>query len=128
MNSAPGKVPFGSPTFDITYTVTVTSRDGCVGSNSVFVKVIRDFVVPNTFTPNGDGINDKWVIEFLYLYPRHHIEVFNRYGQLVYESLNYSTPWDGTYKGNALPAGTYYYIIELGGKRPAKSGYVTILR
>jgi gliding motility-associated-like protein len=120
--------PLCRPTNDITYTIRVTSADGCTATDDLFIKVIRDFIVPNTFTPNNDGINDYWLIDNLYLYPSHRVQVFNRYGQLVFETANYSSPWDGTYKGKNLPVGTYYYIIELGGQRKPKTGYVTIIK
>ena len=106
----------------------ITSIDGCKSSDLVNIKVVRDFIVPNTFTPNGDGINDKWEIEFLSLYPNHHIQIFNRYGQVILDTKNYITPWDGTYKGKPLPAGTYYYIIDLDGLRATKKGYITIIK
>ena len=99
------------------------------GSNDdLFIKVIRDFIVPNTFTPNGDGINDKWEIDNLSLYPNHRVQVFDRYGQILYDSKNYTGAWDGTFKGKPLAAGTYYYIIDLNGARDTKKGYVTIIR
>jgi gliding motility-associated-like protein len=120
--------PVCRPLNDITYVIQVISSDGCRANDDIFIKVIRDFVVPNTFTPNNDGINDYWTIDYLSLYPNQRVQVFNRYGQLVFESNNYRLPWDGTYKGKPLPAGTYYYIIELGGQRKPKTGYVTIVK
>ena len=74
------------------------------------------------------SINDKWEIEFLSMYPNHRIQIFNRYGQVIIDTKNYSTPWDGTNKGKPLPSGTYYYIIDLDGLRATKKGYVTIIR
>jgi len=86
-------------------------------------------VVPNAFSPNGDGINDTWVIRYLNEYPSADVEVFNRYGQPVYHATGgYTTPWDGTYKGQPLPVGTYYWIIRPGSGRKQISGSVTILR
>ncbi|MCO5951129.1 gliding motility-associated C-terminal domain-containing protein [Mucilaginibacter flavidus] len=85
-------------------------------------------VVPNTFTPNGDGINDLWNITALLYYPDCSLSVFNRYGSVVYRSIGYGKPWDGTTNGSNLPVGTYYYILDLkNGKKPM-SGSVTILR
>ncbi len=120
--------PIVTPLTDATYTIQVVSADGCKTQDVLNVKVIRDFVVPNTFTPNGDNINDKWEIEFLSMYPNHRIQIFNRYGQVIIDTKNYSTPWDGTNKGKPLPSGTYYYIIDLDGLRATKKGYVTIIR
>jgi len=120
--------PVATPTNDITYTLTATSGTGCTATASVLVKVLKEPTVPNTFTPNGDGINDTWNIQYLDSYPNATVEIFNRYGERVYFSHNYPIPWDGTYKGSALPAGTYYYIINPNSGRKAISGHVTIIR
>mgnify|MGYP001113634044 FL=1 len=90
-------VPTVSPVNDITYTLTVTSSDNCVTRDAVFVKVFKTPVIPNAFSPNGDGINDTWIIDYLNSYPGVTVQVFNRYGQAVYRSVGYSRPWDGTY-------------------------------
>lgn len=120
--------PVANPTNDITYTLTVTSNTGCTATTSIFVKVLKEPTVPNTFTPNGDGINDTWNIKYLDQYPNAIVEIFNRYGEKVYYSHNYPIPWDGTYKGTNLPAGTYYYVINPNSGRKALSGHVTIIR
>ena len=91
--------------------------------------VLSNFTVPNTFTPNNDGYYDTWVLRKLSKYPNHRMQVFNRYGQLMYETTNFPAGgWDGKYKGSPLPFGTYYYIIELGGLQKPKTGYVTIVK
>ena len=79
--------------------------------------------VPNAFTPNNDGINDYWAVTGLENYPGTEVSVFNRYGQLVYHSINYSKPFDGRYNGADLPTGVYYYIIDT--KKPDCRGGVT---
>lgn len=84
--------------------------------------------IPNSFTPNGDGINDQWVITLLANFPGCTVEVFGRNGGTVYHSVGYGIPWDGTYNGTNLPTGTYYYVINLhDGKKPV-AGHVTIIR
>ncbi len=120
--------PVVSPVDDITYTLIVTSADGCTASDQVFIKVLKTPAIPNTFSPNGDGIHDRWEIKYLDTYPGATIEIYNRYGQLVYKSVGYSTPWDGKYKGSDLPAGTYYYIINPKNGRKQLSGFVDIIR
>jgi gliding motility-associated-like protein len=120
--------PVATPTDNTTYTLTVTSDKGCTASAQVFVKVLKAPVVPNTFTPNGDGINDTWDIQYLNSYPNCKVEIINRYGERVYFSNGYPVPWDGRYKGADLPVGTYYYIITPGSGRKAISGYVAIIR
>jgi len=85
---------------------------------------------PNAFTPNNDGINDYWQITGLDQYPGTEVSVFNRYGQRVYHSINYSTPFNGQENGRNLPDGVYYYIIDT--KKPdcraGVSGSLTIIR
>jgi gliding motility-associated-like protein len=113
---------------DITYTLTVTSDKGCATSDDVFVKLLLAPVIPNVFTPNNDGINDTWVITSLESYPGSVVEVYNRYGQLVYRSIGYIKPWDGRYNGKEVPAGTYYYIVDPKNGRKRMSGFVDIVR
>ena len=114
---------------DITYTLQVTARGGCKKTDQVFIRLLKSPIVPNTFTPNGDGINDTWLIQYLESYPNCRIQVFNRAGQLVYETKSYQTPgWDGTMNGKPLPFGTYYYVLEPGSGRKPLTGYVTIIK
>ncbi|MDB5007180.1 MAG: beta-propeller fold lactonase family protein [Mucilaginibacter sp.] len=110
---------------------------GAVADNYVFVYVPgiltiipppSAVVIPNAFTPNGDGINDTWNIKNLESYPNCLMEIYNRYGEKVYSSIGYGIPWDGTYRGASLPAGTYYYIIDLKVNSKVLSGYVAIIR
>lgn len=84
--------------------------------------------IDNAFTPNGDGINDYWQIKNIDNYPGALIQVFNRNGQKVFESKGYGVPFDGTYDGKELPAGVYYYVINLGIKCNLLSGSLTIIR
>jgi len=120
--------PVVNPDEDITYTLTLTSTIGCgISSDDVFVRVLKKVTVPNAFSPNGDGINDVWNIKNLITYPESQIQVFNRYGQVVFEANGYAQPWDGKYKGSHLPGGTYYYVIDLKNDLPKLSGWVFIV-
>lgn len=113
---------------DMTYTLLAVAQGGCWKEDEVFVKLLKAPVIPNTFTPNGDGINETWKIQYLESYPECRIRVFNRDGQAIYESLGYDiTGWDGKYKGKTLPFGTYYYVIEPGSGRKPITGYVTLV-
>ncbi|MGZ3874208.1 MAG: T9SS type B sorting domain-containing protein [Mucilaginibacter sp.] len=85
-------------------------------------------LINNTFTPNGDGINDYWEIKNLDSYPKNTVDIYNRYGEKVYSSVGYGIPWNGTYKGSPLPAGTYYYMIDLKNNGKILSGYVVIVK
>ncbi|MFI5158777.1 MAG: gliding motility-associated C-terminal domain-containing protein [Sphingobacteriales bacterium] len=84
--------------------------------------------IANAFSPNGDCINDYWQISNIENYPNALVQIFNRYGQKLFESKGYSTPFDGTYNGQKLAAGVYYYIINLNSKCNLLSGSLTILR
>ncbi|MGB3006473.1 MAG: PKD domain-containing protein, partial [Chitinophagaceae bacterium] len=113
---------------DITYTITVTGRGGCEASDKVFIKVLKGPEIPNIFSPNGDGVHDQWVIKYLDTYPESSVEIFNRYGQRIFSSVGYGTPWDGTVNGKPVPMGTYYYIVNPRNGRKTMSGYVDVIR
>jgi gliding motility-associated-like protein len=120
--------PQASPGRDILYTLSAETDRGCIGTDQVFVRYLPKLVVPNTFTPNGDGYNDVWEIKGLNVYLGCIIEVYNTAGSLLFRSTGYGQPWDGTYRGQQVPAGTYYYVIDPKNGRPKLAGYVTILR
>lgn len=115
-------------------TCTITVNDGCtlitVTSMPVSVNILPapTLNIPNTFTPNADGINDYWNITALIYYPNCLVSVYNRYGSLVYQSKGYSKAWDGSLNGNLLSIGTYYYVIDLDSNSKKISGGVTIIR
>jgi gliding motility-associated-like protein len=84
--------------------------------------------IPNTFTPNGDGVNDFWDIPALASYNNCSVFIYSRWGTLVYHSIGYARPWNGTINGKNLPVSTYYYIIKFGTNTKSLSGSVTIIR
>jgi len=121
--------PVSTPLTDMTYTLTATSEQGCfIVSANVSVKVFKDIVIPNTFTPNGDGINDTWDIGVLNTNSNIVITVYNRNGTPVFKSVGYTKRWDGKYKGNSLPFGTYYYTIDLKNGSKPLSGWVSLIK
>lgn len=120
--------PVFTPAVNTTYTVTVTSGSGCSATAQVTISVLKNIIVPNTFTPNNDGINDTWEIQYLNTYPGATVDVFNRYGAKVFSSIGYPKPWDGKWHGADLPFGVYYYIINTKSGRKLISGSVTIVR
>jgi gliding motility-associated-like protein len=113
---------------DEKYTLTATGLSGCTASDDMEVKVYKPVKIPNAFSPNGDHINDTWMITNLADYRNSTVEVFNRYGQLVFKSTGYDRPWDGMYNGNTLPLATYYYVIKLKDGSAPLTGYVVILK
>ncbi|WP_299287337.1 PKD domain-containing protein [uncultured Mucilaginibacter sp.] len=121
--------PVARPNVNTIYKLTVSSADGgCTIADEVMVTVLKAPVIPNTFTPNNDGINDIWNIQNLDSYPDVTVEIYNRYGQQIYYSKGYSIPWDGRYKGAELPVGTYFYVINPGSGRSRMAGPITIIR
>ena len=100
--------------FPITYYVVVVDQNGCFNVDSVFVKPIPDVVIPTGISPNNDGSNDLWVIDGIGEYPNANIEIYNRWGNMLYNSdAGYKNDWDGMVDGKPLPAGTYFYIVRL---------------
>ncbi|RAJ31598.1 gliding motility-associated-like protein [Pedobacter cryoconitis] len=120
--------PVASPSRDITYQLTVTTAQGCFATDDVFVHVLQNPEIPNTFTPNGDGINDEWNIKYLSSYPQATVNVFNRYGGKVYSATGAAKNWDGKYNGEYVPAGVYYYVIDPKNGRKILSGTLTVLK
>jgi gliding motility-associated-like protein len=111
-----------------TYTLTITDARGCISSDTAVVKVSPVIIINNTFTPNGDGINDYWDITGLIAYHEATVDVFTRWGQTVFHSLGYPKPWDGTSNGRAVPVGVYYYVINTHFNGEVLSGWVTVIR
>ena len=120
--------PVCTPDADVSYKIISTDNFGCSSSADVFVKVLKPLQIPNVFTPNGDGINEKWEVKNLKDYADCKVEIFNRYGQLVYHSVGYTNEWDGTLNGKLLPAATYYYVINLKIAAKPIAGFVDIIR
>jgi gliding motility-associated-like protein len=104
------------------YFVTET-LNGCEGPSSIVVITIEncEITIPTAITPNGDQINDTWeVIDLDAVYPDNIVQIYNRWGSLIFEHLSNSgsspyndNQWDGTYEGTELPVGSYYYVIQL---------------
>ena len=114
-----------------TYRVVGRSLFGCAAEAEVRVEVANDFRLEpvNTFTPNGDGMNERFVVGNITQYPGCRVRVYDRYGREVYQRANYQNDWAGAdASGNPLPQGTYYYTVDCPGDAPDYKGAVTILR
>jgi len=120
------------PGSNTTYTVTGTDSNGCTSSAIIIVDIeCIDFLVPNVFTPNGDGDNDLFVIH-AEREPIYSIEIYDRWGVKMYSSANAAAYWNGKIDntGKEVPDGVYYYIIkaDCGGKNYNHTGFVQVIR
>ena len=139
------KDPVASPSATTVYELDVVDNNGCEASGNIKITVsgssggggggsggggggLPKILVPNAFSPNGDGVNDTWVITSLSAYPGATVDVFNRYGQVVFHSDNANKAWDGTLNGSPLPMGTYYYIIDPKNNESKIAGSVTLFK
>lgn len=112
-----------------TYWVDVTSDKACVTRDSITISLCTNLRVPNAFTPNGDNDNDTWHISWLEFYPEATIDIYDRWGRLVYKRKGFPVEgWDGRSNGKPLPMDSYHYIIDLKNGSDAIIGNVTIIR
>lgn len=125
--------PYVGPAFTTTYTVHITNEYGCEAELSVEIGVACDTLfVPNGFSPNSDGTNDGYVIDHIDNYPGNRLWVYNRWGNLVYKARDYKNDWNGIanvpglYLGKKVPAGTYFFILDLNDGSKPMSGYLII--
>lgn len=132
-------IPYANPKFTSKYKVTVVDSNGCRASSDVTVRVVctdKNYFLPNTFSPNNDGMNDVF-------YPRgssidriQSMRVFNRWGQLVFEKKNFtansmSDGWNGMFQGKPANMDTYVYVVEYlceNGEIVPVKGNVTLIR
>ncbi|MFB9296840.1 gliding motility-associated C-terminal domain-containing protein [Persicitalea jodogahamensis] len=111
LSSTTDSVPTVTPDDNRAYVLQVTSPIGCIASDTINLFVIDRLFIPDAFSPNGDGINDLFVI-------RNgddqieDIRIFNRWGSVVYQNQHYESPWDGRYRESFVPAGSYIYQIK----------------
>jgi gliding motility-associated-like protein len=122
------------------FNVLVTSAKGCKANKSIEIIIDQEFKIYDGLSPNGDQKNDLWVVKNIQKYEKAKVKIFNRWGNLIFESEEgYPNPWNGTYNagnlgsegmknGDPVPAGAYYYIIELGQGLTPKSGSITLIR
>lgn len=113
-----------------TYTLEVTDAAGCKVVRNVTVGQACDPEIPEVITPNGDGINDEWVIPGIENFPNNVVRVYNRWGEVIFEQKAYMNTWAGTYSnGKLLSIGAYYYVVNLNDPdNTMLSGSITIIR
>lgn len=109
------------------YSVVITDSLGCTLTRTVEVEpTIGCLFIAEAVTPNGDGYNDEWIVGGLEYFPSARVTVFNRYGQVLFESQGYETRWDGRYNNAPLPMADYYYTIEFANGNAPITGTVTL--
>ena len=128
--------PVASPDSTTTFTVAVIDENGCTGTAAVTVTVELPpcddpyVFLPNAFTPNNDGINDVLFVRGE-LIDEVRLEIYNRWGQLVFQTTDPAIGWDGTFKGQPAPQDVYGFILEVncfGGEEYKKQGNVSLFR
>ncbi len=121
----------------LTYTATFTDDNGCVGTDTITIYIDKEpnFFAPNVFTPNGDGVNDEMQIFTAGAYRIQRLQIFDRWGELIFDSTDTNASWDGTFKGKQMNAGVYVYRAALQRGRETSSrniewvqGSVTLIR
>jgi gliding motility-associated-like protein len=121
--------PVATPNATTEYTVTGTVTGQCSAQASIKITVGGSFSIdaPLVFSPNGDGVNETWVIPGLEEFGDCTMSIFDGRGRRIFQQKGYTEPWNGTYNGKQVPAGTYYYVFGCPTEKPA-TGSVLIVR
>ncbi len=130
LDNATAPNPVASPTTTQEYTLTATTSLGCAGTGKVNVVVYEPVYIPTAFTPNGDAMNDTWELRGLENYPNPEVQIFNRWGNIIFYSKGKYASFDGKDSNNLLPEGIYVYKINPFPDRPTFQfkGTFTLLR
>ncbi len=128
LNNDSALTPEASPPADMSYILFATSAFGCKNNDGMHLKVVGGIYVPNAFTPNNDGKNDSWRIPFLDPLLGASVNVYNRYGQVVYHAEGKTVDWDGMCNGFPQPSGAYVYTIKFKSRYPDLKGMLLLIR
>lgn len=122
--------PVAFPETTTLYIVSGFDHVGCESRDSVLVRVLPNIFIPNSFTPNRDGVNDEWYPEGLMAYETATIRIFSHDRQEVFRSSTPGERWNGTYNGELVPPGPYIYIIDFGNEIRFEKirGSITLIR
>ena len=112
------------------YTVRIRDAIGCETEASVFVNQNCDPKIFDTISPNGDDVNDFWIITNILDFPNNNVKIYNRWGDLVYEKDGYANDWNGTTtSGEKLSDGAYFYVLRYNDEADSvATGSITIIR
>ncbi|MEL6637434.1 MAG: gliding motility-associated C-terminal domain-containing protein [Bacteroidota bacterium] len=105
----------------------ICNENGCDTSELLITVICDDLKTFSGFSPNGDGKNDTFIIQGAEAYPNNRLLIFSRWGTLIFRVDGYTNDWDGTWEGDALPEGTYFYLFDTGAGQ-TRSGYLQIHR
>lgn len=121
--------PIATLTADTMFVIQITDANSCVQRDTVLISVNLDYVfdVKDVITPNNDGMNDVWYIKNIESYKDNEVTVFNRDGNIVYNKKEYTNDWEGTFNGQQLPDGAYFYVIKFDENEKVLKGTINIL-
>lgn len=133
LNNPSGKNPVAILNDDIIYLVTAHTLEGCEASDDISIKVfsVAEINVPNSFSPNGDQLNETFKPILKGIKELKHFSIFNRYGQVVFSTSKQGEGWDGTFNGKPQNIGAYVWIAEAAGYNGRviiKKGTVILIR
>ncbi|MEM1119657.1 MAG: gliding motility-associated C-terminal domain-containing protein [Bacteroidota bacterium] len=109
------------------FTYELCNPSGCDTARVDIAIICQNFTIFNGFSPNDDGINDTFTIDGIENFPNNRVQIFNRWGNLVYDQQGYKGQWDGTWNNQDLPSGTYFYLLD-DGEGTHYSGFLQIYR
>ncbi len=119
------------PSKNTTYRVIISNGGACNAVETIDISVANDYksLVPyNMVTPNGDGVNDVWLIKNIDMYPNNELKIFDRAGRVVYSKNGYDNTWDATLNGVALPEDTYYYVLYIDSGKGKLTGFISVVK
>lgn len=119
------------PSRNTTYKVIISNGSGCNVVKTIDIEVKDDYktlLANNILTPNGDGVNDVWIVKNIDLYPNNEVVIFDRAGRVVFRQFDYNNTWDGTINGLALPEDTYYFALYINSGKGKLTGFISIVR
>ena len=131
----PGNIPnpVATPLQTTTYVVEVTNEAGCKSKAQLVITIECDtLIIPSGYSPNDDGVNDYFEIVGIDNYPGNKLWIYNRWGNLLFKTENYKNTWNGTsnvsgiYIGKRVPAGTYFYVLDLNNGSKPLQGYIVL--
>ncbi|SMC98234.1 gliding motility-associated C-terminal domain-containing protein [Pedobacter nyackensis] len=111
------------------FTDPITFSDlTAVSMESSGVAPYTELLANNMITPNGDGVNDTWIVKNIHLYPNNELKIYDRDGRLVFDMIGYDNTWGGMFNGSPLSEDSYYYVLYFDSGKAKKAGFISIVR